>query len=200
MTALAKAGVPQVNRMNTAVTEFEIGLAREQILGGDGPVVIEGETLPYRPVERGELRGSDYVIDGAITQLDFNSYSGGGEALLGGIGGGVRRFALTAAADLRVTETKSTRIVMADSYSKQAVGSEVFASIFRFVSNEELFDVKIGSKELEGLHFGIRWMLAEAAYDIVSDLTKHDGRCDRLLPANTQALRQPEPVRVAATQ
>jgi len=181
VTALAKTGIRQVNRVNTAVTEFEIGRAREQILGDGGPVTVGSETVPYRPLLRGQLRGSDYVIDGSLNQLDFNTYSGGAEASLFGVGGGKRVFALTVGADLRVTETKTTQIVKADSYSKQAVGQEVYGSVFRFYS-DELYDVKIGAKSQEGLHAGIRWMLAEAAYDIVSELTNHDGSCDRLLP------------------
>ncbi len=181
VTALDRAGVRQVNRINTAVTEFEIALSREQILGDGGPVNVEGETIPYRPLRRGVLRGSDFVIDGSITQLDFNVYSEGGEVGLFGASAGRRVFALTAGADLRVTNTETTEIVLSNAYSKQAVGREVFGSIFRFFS-DELFDVQIGRENIEGLHAGIRWMLAEAAYDIVSEVLNHDGSCDALLP------------------
>ena len=189
VTALAKAGVRQVNRSNTAVSEFEINLAREQVLGDGGPVQVGSETVPYRPILRGQLRGSDYVIDGAITQLDFNTYSEGGEFQIFGLGAGRRVFAVTVAADLRVTDTTTTEIVKAQSYSKQAVGYEVYGSVFRFF-DEELYDVQIGRKNLEGLHAGIRWMLAEAAYDIVSDLTGHDGFCDQFLPENVYVRQQ----------
>lgn len=183
VTALARAGVKQVNRINTTVSEFEIARAREQILGDGRTTVVEGESLPYRPLERGSLRGSDIVIDGAITQLDFNTYSGGVEGAFFGLSGGQRNFAMTMAADLRVTDTRSTELIMAQAYSKQAVGREVSGSVFRFF-DDELFDVQIGSKSQEGLHAGIRWMLAEAAYDIVSTTLNHDGSCDRLLPEN----------------
>jgi curli biogenesis system outer membrane secretion channel CsgG len=205
VTSLARAGVRQVNRVNTAVTEFEIARAREQILGDGGVTIVEGEPLPYRPLERGSLRGSDVVIDGAITQLDFNTFSGGVEGSLFGIGAGQRNFALTVAADLRVTDTRSTELLMAQAYSKQAVGVEVYGSVFRFF-DDELFDVKIGSKSQEGLHAGIRWMLAESAYDIVSKTLNHDGSCDRLLPENQARLVQArvvaqstEPTPTAAT-
>lgn len=181
VTALSRAGVRQVNRVNTTVTEFEIARAREQILGDGRVTVVEGESLNYRPLERGSLRGSDIVIDGAITQLDFNTFSRGAELGLFGISGGRRTFALTVAADLRVTDTRSTELLMAEAYSKQAVGVEVAGSIFRFFG-DELFDVQIGSRSQEGLHAGIRWMLAEAAYDIVSQTLNHDGSCDRFLP------------------
>ncbi|MEX3313500.1 CsgG/HfaB family protein [Sulfitobacter sp. PS-8MA] len=189
VTALARAGVKQVNRVNTTVSEFEIARAREQLLGDGGTTVVEGESLPYRPLERGSLRGSDIVIDGAITQLDFNTYSGGGEGGLFGLSGGRRNFALTVAADLRVTDTRTTELLMAQAYSKQAVGVEVYGSVFRFF-DDELFDVQIGSKSQEGLHAGLRWMLADAAYNIVSTTLNHDGSCDRFLPQNRQALTQ----------
>jgi curli biogenesis system outer membrane secretion channel CsgG len=190
VSLLQKAGVKQVNRSNTAVSEWEIARAREQILGDGGNVVIGGESLPFRPLVKGALRGSDYVIDGVITQLDFNSYSGGLEASVGGAGGGVRNFALTAAVDIRVTDTKSTQIIKARSYSKQAVGREVFASVFRFFS-DELFDIKIGGKSQEGLQAAIRWVLADAAYDLVKEITGHDGACDAFLPKASQEDRRP---------
>lgn len=189
VSLLQKAGVKQVNRSNTAVSEWEIAKAREQILGDGGNTTVGNQTLPFRPLVKGTIRGSDYVIDGAITQLDFNTYSDGIEASVGGLGGGARSFAITAAIDLRVTDTRTTRIVKAESYSKQAVGHEVFASVFRFFS-DELFDVKIGGKNQEGLQAAIRWVLADATYDIVSDLTKHDGSCDTYLPKASQADKQ----------
>lgn len=189
VTALDKAGVMQVNRANTAVTEWEIKRAKEQVLGDGRRVQVGNQTVPFRPLVKGSLRGSDVVIDGVITQLDFNTYSKGAEATVSGIGGGVRVFALTVAADLRVTDTRSTRVMIADSYSKQAVGQEVFASVFRFFSSE-MFDVRIGDKSQEGLHAGVRWLLHEAAYDVVSQVTGHDGSCDSLLPQASQEVRE----------
>lgn len=188
VTALAKAGIKQVNRINTAVSDFEVAKAREQLLGDGGPEKVGDITVPYRPLLKGSMRGSDYVIDGAITQLDFNTFSGGAQADVLGLGGGARVFALTVGADLRVTDTRSTRIVLAQSYTKQAVGKEIYGSIFRFF-NDELYDVKIGTKYQEGLHAGVRWLMAEAAYDIVSTLIHHNPACDQLLPEATKKLR-----------
>ena len=193
VSLLQKAGVKQVNRSNTAVSEWEIAKSREQVLGDGKNVVVAGESLPFRPLMKGAMRGSDFVIDGAITQLDFNTYSGGLEATVGGVGGGARTFAVTAAVDLRVTDTRTTRIVKADSYSKQAVGHEVSMSVFRFFSSE-LFDIKIGDKSQEGIQAAIRWVLAEAAYNIVTELTKHDGSCDIHLPKVTQELRKDDKI------
>lgn len=189
VTSLHKTGVRQVNRVNTAVTEWELSRAQEQTLGDGRTVRIGDEDITFRPIERGVLRGSDYVIDGNLTQLDFNTFSDGAEATIGGIGGGARVFALTTAADIRVTDTRSTEIRMAESYSKQAAGREIFASVFRFF-NDESFDIKIGDKQQEGLHAGVRWMMADAAYDIVSSLANHDGSCDNLLPEASRQVRR----------
>lgn len=197
VSLLQKTGVNQVNRSNTAVSEWEIERAREQILGDGGPVSVGNQTVEFRPLLKGALRGSDYVIDGAITQLDFNTYSSGAEATVGGLGGGRRVFAVTVGLDLRVTDTKSTRIVKAESYTKQAVGHEVFLSVFRFFSSE-MFDVKIGDKSQEGLQAGVRWVLAEAAYDIVSSLSGHDGYCDQFLPDATREVRGVQAPQIAA--
>lgn len=189
VTQLAKAGVTQVNRSNTAVSEWEIAQARAQLLGDGRTTLVAGRAIPFRPLNKGVLLGSDIVIDGAITQLDYNTWSNALEATVSGIGAGRRAFALTVGADLRVTDTRSTRIVLARSYAKQAVGTEISASIFRFFG-EQLFDVKIGDKSQEGLHAGIRWMLGEAAYDIVATLSRHDGSCDRFLPDMTRRIRE----------
>lgn len=197
ITALQKAGMGQVNRTNTVVTEWEIARAKEQLLGDGGTSTVGNQTVEFRPVTKGSIRGSDYVIDGNLTQLDFNTYSGGAEATVGGIGAGARVFALTAAADIRVTDTRTTRIVRAGSYAKQALGTEVFASVFRFFSNE-MFDVKIGDKSQEGLHAGVRWLMAEAAYDIVSSLVHHNGACDKYLPQATQDIRAENSAATAA--
>jgi curli biogenesis system outer membrane secretion channel CsgG len=199
VTSLQKAGIAQVNRSNTVVTEWEIARAKEQVLGDGDAQTVGNQTVDFRPVTKGTIRGSDYVIDGALTQLDFNSFSGGAEATIGGIGAGARVFALTAAADIRVTNTRTTRIVRAGSYSKQAVGNEVFASVFRFFENE-LFDIKIGSKNQEGLHAGVRWLMAEAAYDIVASLVNHKGSCDSYLPTATQELRSEKAAAIAAVK
>lgn len=197
ITALQKAGMKQVNRTNTVVTEWEIARAKEQLLGDGGTATVGNQTVEFRPITKGSIRGSDYVIDGALTQLDFNTYSNGAEATVGGLGAGARVFALTAAADIRVTNTQTTRIVRAGSYAKQAIGTEVFASVFRFFSND-LFDVKIGDKSQEGLHAGVRWLMAEAAYDIVASLVHHNGACDKYLPAATQQVRAETTTQTAA--
>src|SRR5690606_20471161 len=84
VTALQKAGIAQVNRSNTVVTEWEIARAKEQILGDGGQTTVGNQTVDFRPITKGSIRGSDYVIDGALTQLDFNTFSGGGEATVGG--------------------------------------------------------------------------------------------------------------------
>jgi curli biogenesis system outer membrane secretion channel CsgG len=188
ISALQKAGVQQVNRANTSVTEWELARAKEQILGDGKPTTVGDQTVDFRPILKGEIRGSDYVIDGTLTQLDFNTFSGGAEALIGGIGAGARYYGLTAAADLRVTDTKTTKIIRAGSYSKQAVGQEVYGSVYRFFSSD-LFDIKIGDKSQEGLHAALRWLMAEAAYDIVASATRHDGSCDKYLPTVTQQVR-----------
>ncbi|HVW91170.1 MAG TPA: CsgG/HfaB family protein [Devosia sp.] len=197
VTALQKAGVKQVNRVDTAVTEWEMARAKEQVLGDGHPDTVGDQTVDFRPLLKGSLRGSDYVIDGAITQLDFNTYSGGGEAYLNGVGAGARNFALTVAADIRVTRTQSTEIALARSYSKQAVGTEVEGSVYRFFGND-LFDIDVGEKSQEGLEAGIRWLLADAAYDIVSKIVHHNGSCDKFLPEASQAVRAEQPAATLA--
>ncbi|WGH78134.1 hypothetical protein [Jannaschia ovalis] len=98
-----------------------------------------------------------------------------------------------------MTDTRSSEILLADSYAKQAVGREVFGSVFRFF-DDELFDVRIGSRSQEGLHAGLRWMLAEAAYSIVSDTVGYSGPCDGLLPGARLAAQRGQDTLVVAAR
>jgi hypothetical protein len=61
-----------------------------------------------------------------------------------------------------------------------------------------MFDIKIGEKSQEGLHAGVRWLMAEAAYDIVSSLVQHNGSCNKYLPIATQELRAEQGAALAA--
>lgn len=193
ITALAKAGVRQVNRTATSVAEWELKQALEKRLGEGRPVQVNGTKYPFRPVRMGNLLGSTHTIYGAITELDFDILSDGGEVSIAGIGGKARGYYISIGLDIIVADTRTTEIVLARSYRKQLWGQELEANLFRFWDigsggdnigdfGIELFDARIGRQQNEPVHASIRWVVEQAAYDIVRDLAGLGNVCDELVP------------------
>ena len=214
---LAKTGVRMVNRSSTGVAEWELRQAMQKYIG-DGRAFVDPQTqkpVPYRPVLAGALLGSTHYVSGALSELNWNVSSQVAEAGVGGFTIGARSYRISMAADLIVTRTRSTEIVIARSYSKQLVGQETGAGLFRFFdvgsgsSNwgpKEVFEFNVGKQANEPVQTAVRWMLETAAYDIVSELTGTGEFCDHLLPEGSRPVRAAkapaataEPARVATT-
>ncbi len=196
VTALAKAGVRQVNRTATNVAEWELKQALEKRLGEGRAVRVNGTAYPFRPVRLGNLLGSTHTIYGGITELDFDIVSDGAELSVAGIGGKARGYYISLGLDIIVADTRTTEIVLARSYRKQLWGQELEANLFRFWDINpggnggddigdfgiELFDARIGRQQNEPVHASIRWVVEQAAYDIVRDLAGIGNVCDELVP------------------
>ena len=73
MSALAKAGVPLVERFDTSVAELELKYANNKLIG-DEPTA--GPATTARSIA-GSIPGSDYYLVGGITELNFNIRSMG---------------------------------------------------------------------------------------------------------------------------
>ncbi len=207
-TALARTGVRLVNRTGVAVSEWELKQALEKRLGEGEPVTVGERRYPFRPVRMGQLLGSTHTVFGAVTELDFDILSGGVEASVGGLGARARSYYVALGIDIVVADTRTTEIVWARSYRKQIWGREVEAGLFRFFDvnpggngggvggiGAELFDIRLGRRENEPVHAGLRWLLAQAAYDIVRDFTGAGTACDAHVPAPSLS----PPLRVVAT-
>ncbi len=207
ITALARAGVRQVNRTAVAVSEWELKQALEKRLGEGEPVEVNGRRYPFRPIRMGQLLGSTHTIFGAITELDFDILSGGAEVSVGGVGAKARGYYVSLGVDVVVSDTRTTEIVWARSYRKQIWGREVEAGLFRFFDvnpggngggvggiGVELFDIRVGRQENEPIHASLRWVMAQAAYDIVRDFTGVGEVCDAFVPAPSRS----EPMRFTA--
>ncbi|HEY5236850.1 MAG TPA: transcriptional regulator, partial [Rhizomicrobium sp.] len=68
MSALAKAGVPLVERFDTSVAEMELKYANNKLIN-DGKQDGPGD---YRKILAGSIPGSDYYLVGGVTELNFN--------------------------------------------------------------------------------------------------------------------------------
>jgi curli biogenesis system outer membrane secretion channel CsgG len=197
IVGLAKTGLRMVNRSTTSVAEWELRRAMEKQLG-DGKKTKVGDTkISYRAVPAGKMLGSTHYINGAITEFNWNLDSSVSEVGGAGLTVGARSYYVSVAVDLLVTDTQSTEIVMVGSYSKQLVGREYSANLFRFFDvgvaspfgPTELFDFNLGNQKNEPVQVAVRWILETAAYDIASALGEMQGQCDQFLPPGTLGAR-----------
>lgn len=189
IVALSKTGVRLVNRTSTAVAEWEMRQAMERRLGEGKPVLVGQTRFDYRPVRAGEFLGSTYYVNGAITEINWSLSSNVEEAGFLGATAGRRTYRVSIAIDLVVTNSLTTEVVFARSYSKQLVGNETGAGVFRFVeasimpkSRVELFQANIGQKQNEPVQAALRWLVELAGYETVASLTGGDAQCDMLVP------------------
>ena len=201
ISALALTGIPQVNRSTTSIAEFELAQALQQRLGEGRPVQAGQQSVLFRPIAKGTLLGSTHYITGAITELDFKVVNNATSVTVGGIGAGAKAYAVQIGLDLAVTDTRTSRIVYANSWRKQAIGYETSANLFRFFdlgvkggafAGDVLFDVSIGEQPTEPLQGAVRWAIDSAAYDIVSDIYRTETACDQFLTQGTRERRKAE--------
>ena len=201
--AMMKTGVRTLNRNATKVAEWEMAQSMEQRLGEGRPTVVEGQEFPFRPVEAGSMLGSTHFVSGALTEVNWNIYSDDTQTNVAGVFNGSRNYYISVAVDLMVTDTKTTEIVLAQSYTKQIVGKEVSRGLFRFFEVDEkgifgpveLFDVSTGEQRNEPVQRAVRWLVETATYDIAATLTKTHDACDAMLAPEPAA---PAPTEAAA--
>lgn len=194
VSALAKTGVRQVNRTATNVAEWELNQAIEKRLGEGAPVLIADRAVPYRPVPMGSFLGSTHTVYGGLTELDFDILSDGAEVSVAGFGVKGRGYYISVGMDLVVSDSRTTEIVLARHYRKQIWGQEMEAGLFRFWDigsgganigefGVELFDVRVGKQQNEPIHASVRWVVEQAAYELVRDLAGVGDACEALVPA-----------------
>jgi hypothetical protein len=109
--------------------------------------------------------------------------------------------------DVVVAESKSTEIVLAKSYRKQIWGQELEANLFRSwdIGNggddigdfgTELFDLRLGQQKNEPIHQSVRWVVEQAAFEMVRDLAGVGTACEQLIPELSRS--EPSAVALAA--
>lgn len=178
MTALAKAGARQVERYDTSVSEMEMRYSGAMLIG-DGEPAADGTAEPRRLIA-GQVPGSDYIIQGGITEVNFNIRSTG--AQLGGnvaqeaddtmLRGGLlnaRSAVMNVALDLRLVDTRTQEIVDVISYQKQIIGREVSLGWFDFL-NGNVFDLSVGTGGQEPAQWAVRALVERAVLEMMANL------------------------------
>ena len=196
ITALAKAGVPLVERYDTSVSELELKYANNKLISDQaGP---PGSPANYRKIVAGQVPGSDFYLIGGITEMNYNIRSSGlnaeggkqnvtkGTGLVTG-----KLYVMNVAIDLRLVETKTMEVVDVVSYQKQIVGREVGAGFFKFF-DRNVIDVSAGESGLEPVQLAVRSMIERATVEMMANLYGAPGpqiclspKDDPLGPAST---------------
>jgi curli biogenesis system outer membrane secretion channel CsgG len=171
ISALAKAGADIVERFDTSVPEMELRFANNKLIGD-----AAGPPSGYRPIRQGQYLGSDYVLTGGITELNYNIRSTAAEAGVGGadaksgrlvIGG--KSYVMNVGVDLRLVDTRTMRVVDVVSYQKQILGREVGGGGFSFLGSN-VIDISAGNGELEPLQLGVRSLIERASVEFMGNL------------------------------
>jgi len=165
ISALSKAGVPQVERYDTSVNEFELKMKDNKLIKNS----IAGDERAFQPIIAGSIVGSKYTIMGGITELNYNIRSNDVNALFDFASGGMRYYVMNVAMDFRIVETETLKIMSTVSYQKQIIGREVQAGVFEFF-DDKLLDIGIGERSLEPMQLAVRAISELAVYDLLNDL------------------------------
>ncbi|MBI5165562.1 MAG: curli production assembly/transport component CsgG [Magnetospirillum sp.] len=157
MSALYKTGKARlVERYDLRIPLAQAKMAEQKLIGADGAI---------RP---GGIRGSDFVVVGALTELNYNIVSGGARLAVGGIGGGARAVVINVGLDLRVVNSRTFEVAYVTSLQKQIQGFEVEANVFRFFGTQ-LVEFDAGMVRNEPLQLGVRSVIEMAVYQIMTD-------------------------------
>ncbi len=175
MSALGKAGVPMVERYDTAITELELKYTNNKLIG-DGRDNTQDGGSDYRKIFAGEIRGSDFYLVGGITELNFNIRSGGVDASVAsssaqgwGASFGGKLYVMNIGLDLRLVNSRTLEVVDFVSYQKQIIGHEVSAGVFDFLGGN-LFQIGAGESAQEPLQLAVRSVIERAVLKMLVPL------------------------------
>lgn len=156
ISALAKSKKARlVERLDLRIPLAEVKLA-------------EQGRLTRKIEDYGRLPASDFIVVGALTELNYNIISGGTQLFVKGIGGGARTVVINVALDLRVVDSKSFRVRYVSSLQKQIYGYEVEANVFRFFG-DTLVEFDAGMIRNDPLQLGVRSVVEMAVYQIMTE-------------------------------
>lgn len=114
------------------------------------------------------IRASNFVVMGALTELNYNIVSEGARLSVSGIGGGARTVVINVGLDVRVVNSQSFDVRYVSSLQKQIFGYEVEANVFRFFGSR-LVEFDAGRIQNEPLQLGVRSVVEMAVYQIMTD-------------------------------
>jgi curli production assembly/transport component CsgG/holdfast attachment protein HfaB len=119
----------------------------------------------------GKLPSTDFILVGALTELNYNIVTSGVGLRVAGIGGGARMAVVNVALDLRVINSKNFAVSYISTLQKQIYGYEVSADVFRFFDTT-FVELQAGAVRNEPLQLGVRSIAEMAVYQIMTDFLR----------------------------
>ena len=160
ISALARAKVPMVERLDFSIGEVELKYTDLKLIG---------DNQLMRQTFGGSVVGSDYFIVGGVTEVNYNIRSGAVDGLVKFYGASTRYAVLDVGLDLRLVNTKTLEVVKVSSLRKQIIGTEVRFGVFRFF-NDYTMDISVADRSQEPIQRGIRMLTEHAVFDMLSQL------------------------------
>jgi len=199
ITALARAGFPVVERLDSSVSEIELNYARQKLLS-DTPERAGTSGDNYRRILAGQIAGSRYYLVGGVTELNENIQSSGLNAQLGTGGGDGARLAgsdrsyvLNVGLDLRLVDTQSQEVIDTVSLQKQVIGKS--RDLGLLVGGQSANgQVSGGVSRMEPVQAAVRALVERAVLDLTARFYDEAARRTCLpAPELDQAWTPPEP-------
>tara|TARA_R110002126_G_scaffold266675_1_gene409906 strand:- start:28135 stop:29055 length:921 start_codon:yes stop_codon:yes gene_type:complete len=139
--------------------DIRVPLAEQQL--------VQSKAISSR-VSRMDVVPANFVVLGALTELNYNISSGGARLFVAGSGAGVRKAIINVGLDLRLVDVRSFRTLYVTSLQKQVIGYEVEAGIYRFFG-DQLIEFDAGAVKNEPLQLGVRSVVELATYQILTE-------------------------------
>ena len=161
MSALAKAGVPLVERFDTSVAEMELKYANNKLITGDEKGGAPSPPGDFRKIMAGSIPGSNYYLVGG-------DVGGNSSASLTATTGG-NMYVMNIGLDLRLVDTSTLEVVDVVSYQKQIIGRQEQVGAFDFLGHT-FFDASIGESALEPVQLAVRSVIERAVLEMMTRL------------------------------
>ncbi|MBF8436988.1 curli production assembly protein CsgG [Halanaerobiaceae bacterium Z-7014] len=113
--------------------------------------------------ELGELTGTDYIIEGAVTEYQVDKSTGGTGLSIGGLGGTSEYARATTAIDVRLVDTTTAEVVWSESLKGEILGEKVGLQAFSFMG-DNVVEFETGQGKQEVINMVVRTLLEEAVF------------------------------------
>ena len=140
----------------------------------------------------GALKGADFIVVGALTELNYNILSQGAGLWVKGIGAGGKSAVVNVALDPRLIDARTLEVRYVSTLQKQIVGREVEANIFRFLGGT-LVELDAGKIRNEPLQLGVRSVAEMAVHQIMTDYLGLPSSSECRLGEDGATARNPTP-------
>lgn len=171
ITALTKIKAIQVvERRNIGSFNIETELMEKKRIGDKRRYKLSnGRSINYKPMLSGKIHSADYYITGAVTEVNYNIYSGGKLLNISGLEFGSKTVMMNVAMDLRIVNVHTLEVIDSISLQKQFVGKRTKAGLYRFI-DKQIVNYDGGSSTDEPIQMGVRSLVERGVAQLVGRL------------------------------